>query len=88
MIESRIDEGKAEPSEVLNDILESTALAPTTIEEKHTELQQKILRQCVKDFLKGEMYFGYNFGNTSEFSLCNKCAMLIPLSRHHQVPAA
>lgn len=72
ILESRIDDGKEEPSEVLNDILESTAPAPATLEEKHNELEQKILRQCVKDFSKGEMYFSYNFGNTSYTSLYSR----------------
>lgn len=63
-LSERIDDGKDEPGDVLTDILQSTAPAPTTIEERNNELEEKILRQCVKDFSKGEMYFSYNFGNS------------------------
>ena len=61
-LNGRIDESDEEPADVLSNILQSTAPAPATIEDKHNELEEKILRQCVKDFSKGEMYFSYNFG--------------------------
>ena len=57
-----IDGGEQEPAEVLNDILETTAPPPTTLDEKHSELEEKILREVVKEYGKGEMYFAYNFG--------------------------
>lgn len=65
-----IDGGEQEPAEVLNDILETTAPPPTTLDEKHSELEEKILREVVKEYGKGEMYFAYNFDITR--SLQNK----------------
>ncbi|KAI0062325.1 hypothetical protein BV25DRAFT_670160 [Artomyces pyxidatus] len=62
--ESVIHGSMEEPSDVLHDILTTTAPPPATVEEKNSELEQKILRQTVKDFSKGEMYFAYNFDIT------------------------
>ncbi|KAI0054006.1 hypothetical protein FA95DRAFT_1551790 [Auriscalpium vulgare] len=59
-----IEEGAEEPHVVLNGILSATAPPPETLEEKTSELEEKILRQTVKDFSKGEMYFAYNFDIT------------------------
>jgi hypothetical protein len=52
----------SEPQEVLSRIIETAAPPPTTIREKYTELETKILRQIIKEFAKGEMYFAYDFG--------------------------
>ncbi|KAI0273575.1 SacI homology domain-containing protein [Gloeopeniophorella convolvens] len=69
-LDSLIHEGMGEPQRVLTEILETTAPTPTTIEEKHSELEAKILRQMVKEFAKGEMFFAHDFDITR--SLQNK----------------
>lgn len=57
-----IHEGKEEPAEVLESILAATAPAPVSSEEKTSELEEKIVKECIKEFTKGGMYFAYNFG--------------------------
>lgn len=61
-LDALIHEGMPEPQQVLSEIIETAAPPPATIKEKYTELEAKILRQTVKEFTKGEMYFAYDFG--------------------------
>ncbi|KAI9446507.1 SacI homology domain-containing protein [Lactarius indigo] len=61
-LDALIHEGMPEPQQVLNEIVNTTAPPPPTIEEKYSELEAKILRQTVKEYAKGEMYFAYDFG--------------------------
>ena len=50
---------------VLEDIIATTAPAPTTQEETHNQLEDKIVRETIREFSKGGMYFAYNFGQWS-----------------------
>jgi len=61
-LDSLIHEDMSEPQEVLSRIIETAAPPPITIREKYTELETKILRQTIKEFAKGEMYFAYDLG--------------------------
>jgi len=63
-LDALIHENMPEPREVLNRIIETAAPSPATISEKYTELEAKILRQTVKEFAKGDMYFAYDFDIT------------------------
>ena len=54
--------GKEQPAEVMESILASTAAPPATTEERHSELETKVIKECIKEFTKGGMYFAYNFG--------------------------
>lgn len=54
--------GNEHPAEVMESILASTAPPPDTTEERHSELETKVVRECVKEFTKGGMYFAYRFG--------------------------
>ncbi|TFY55822.1 hypothetical protein EVG20_g9178 [Dentipellis fragilis] len=63
-LDAIIHYGKEEPGEVLQEILTNTAPTPTSIEERHRELEEKILRECIREFAKNEMYFAYNFDIT------------------------
>lgn len=65
-LDSLIHEDMSEPQEVLSRIIEAAAPPPTTIREKYTELEMKILRQTIKEFAKGEMYFAYDFGKVMQ----------------------
>ena len=58
-------DGRQEPAEVLGDIIATTAPAPTTQEETHNQLEDKIVRETIREFSKGGMYFAYNFGQWS-----------------------
>ena len=51
-----------EPTEVLKDIITTTAPNPTTQEETHNQLEDKIVRETIREFSKGGMYFAYSFG--------------------------
>lgn len=51
-----------DPEEVINSIIASAAPPPQTAEEKHSELEEKIIRECVREYTRGGMYFAYTFG--------------------------
>lgn len=61
-LDALIHEGMPEPQQVLSEIIETAAPPPATIKAKYTELEAKIVRQTVKEFARGEMYFAYDFG--------------------------
>ncbi|KAJ7582942.1 SacI homology domain-containing protein [Mycena floridula] len=63
-LDSLIEEGDEVPAEVLGTILDATAPAPESTEEKHSELEDKIVKECIREFVKGGMYFAYNFDIT------------------------
>lgn len=50
------------PSEALQNILNKTSPTPPTIEERQSELDEKILKECIREYTKGGMFFAYNFG--------------------------
>ena len=54
--------GRQVPAELLGDILTATAPAPITQEDTHNQLEDKIVRETIREFSKGGMYFAYNFG--------------------------
>lgn len=56
--------GKEQPAEVMESILASTAPPPATTEERHSELERKVVRECIREFTKGGMYFAYTFDIT------------------------
>ncbi len=53
---------REEPAEVIKAIVDSTAPPPVTAEERHSELEDKVIRECIRQFSKGGMYFSYTFG--------------------------
>ena len=54
--------GREQPAEVMENILASTAPPPATTEERHSQLETKVVRECIREFTKGGMYFAYKFG--------------------------
>jgi hypothetical protein len=56
--------GEATPAQVLDSIVSSSAPPPTT-EEKYSALEDKIVRECIREYTKGGMYFAYDFGMAS-----------------------
>lgn len=54
-----LEEG--DPEEVLASIV---AAEPVSPEERHSELERKVIRECIKEFTKGGMFFAYNFDIT------------------------
>ena len=67
-LQNVLQEVGKEPARILNRIL-ALAPAPTTAEGKHSELEEKIIRECVKEFTRGGMYFAYNFGQLPSVSI-------------------
>ena len=64
ILDKLMHESKEERAEVIENILSSTAPPPATAEERHSEMETKIVRECIREFTKGGMYFAYNFGMT------------------------
>lgn len=62
VLDNMMNEGKEEPAQVIESILASTAPPPATSEERHSELETKVVRECIREYTKGNMYFAYNFG--------------------------
>lgn len=85
-IERLIHEKKAEPSEVLKNVLAAFTSQPASQEERHTELETKIVRECVRSFSKGGMYFAYTFGAFRSYkgSLINAYSSDITRSLQHK----
>ena len=61
-LDALIHEGMPEPQQVLSEIIKTAAPPPPTMKDKYSELEAKILRQTIKEYAKGEMYFAYDFG--------------------------
>jgi phosphatidylinositol 4-phosphatase len=61
-LESDIDEGNVDPNEAIGTILDKTAPPPATAAEKHSQLEDKILKETIQQFSKGNMYFAYTHG--------------------------
>jgi phosphatidylinositol 4-phosphatase len=53
------------PHKVVEAIVEATAPAPATTDEKHKELEEKVVRECISQLTKGGMYWAYTFGARS-----------------------
>lgn len=82
VLDRLMNEAKEEPAEVIESILASTAPAPATVEEKHLEMETKIIRECVREFTKGGMYFAYTFGM---YPFQTPSKVLLTSFRHHTI---
>ncbi|KAJ8462179.1 hypothetical protein ONZ45_g18030 [Pleurotus djamor] len=69
-----VQNGKGEPHEVINTIISSAAPPPETPEATNSELEAKIIRECIREYTKGGMYFAYSFDITR--SLQHKQSLL------------
>jgi hypothetical protein len=56
------EDGTIEPREVLHTIVQGTAPAPETQAAQNLELENKVVRECIREYTKGGMYFSYHFG--------------------------
>ena len=61
-LDTVLEDGRQEPAEALGDIIATVAPAPATQEETNNQLEDKIVRETIREFSKGGMYFAYNFG--------------------------
>ncbi|KAJ3576644.1 hypothetical protein NP233_g298 [Leucocoprinus birnbaumii] len=80
-----IQEARDKPTEVISTILATTAPPPATIEQKHNELEGKVIRECIREFTKGDMYFSYTFDLTR--SLEHKQERLAKSHKEHELLA-
>lgn len=71
-LDEMIKKGDKDPQEVLDAILAANERAPQTAEQKNSELEDKIIRECVNQYTKGGMYFSYTFGGYANLSLAHK----------------
>ncbi|KAF7363564.1 hypothetical protein MSAN_01013000 [Mycena sanguinolenta] len=72
-----------EPDAVLNKVIEMLAPAPTSAEEQHSELEDKIVKEVIREFSKGGMYFAYTFDITR--SLQHKQELVSKLQKRHSL---
>lgn len=61
-LDSIIQSAHGEPTAVIDTIIASTAPPPDSVEERHSELEERVVRECVREYTKGCMYFAYHFG--------------------------
>lgn len=61
-LDSILSAPRASPADIISSILAATAPPPATPEERTSELEDKIVRECVREYAKGGMYFAYSFG--------------------------
>jgi len=85
-LDSLFDNGGEEPEEALDSILEETAPQPATSEEQHSQLEDKIVRECIREYTKGGMYFAYTFGK-SHFVRSNTL-FIFRHPRHYEITSA
>lgn len=50
------------PADVLDNIINTHSPTPATAEQKNSELEDKIIRECISVYAKGGMYFAYRLG--------------------------
>lgn len=66
-----VDEAAVDPTvkrtEVVKSIVDATAPAPETTAAQHVELENKVVRECIREYTKGGMYFAYDFGGYLSF---------------------
>ena len=75
---SLVKDQSKNPEEVIESVVSSAAPPPQTTEEKHSELEEKIVRECIREYTRGGMYFAYSFGESCS-RLCHN-DLLIKLS--------
>ncbi|KIJ69320.1 hypothetical protein HYDPIDRAFT_79429 [Hydnomerulius pinastri MD-312] len=63
-LDSIIQGAQGEPEAVIDTILAATAPAPGSAEERHSELEDRVIRECIREYTKGCMYFAYHFDLT------------------------
>ncbi|EMD38456.1 hypothetical protein CERSUDRAFT_113620 [Gelatoporia subvermispora B] len=62
-IDAALMEGSQDPANLIDAILTENA-SPPTEEQKNSALELKIVRECIKEFTRGGMYFAYSFDVT------------------------
>ncbi|KIL00905.1 hypothetical protein PAXRUDRAFT_128798 [Paxillus rubicundulus Ve08.2h10] len=63
-LDSIVQRAQGEPVAVIDTITAATAPASEPIEERHSELEDRVVRECIREYVKGCMYFAYHFDLT------------------------
>ncbi|KAJ7709765.1 SacI homology domain-containing protein [Mycena rosella] len=84
-LDNIINSGQQEPAAVLSNLIETLAPAPASTEEQHSELEDKIVKECIREFTKGGMYFAYTFDITR--SLQQKQELVTKTQKQHALLA-
>ena len=79
-----IKQSSRTPAEIISGILNATAPPPLTHEEQKSELEDKIVKEVVREFCKGGMYFAYTFG-MFPFDLEMDLKFQCRFGRHYEV---
>ncbi|KAF7294817.1 hypothetical protein MIND_01019600 [Mycena indigotica] len=74
-----------EPAVVISNLIETLAPPPATPEEQHSQLEDKIIRECIREYTKGGMYFAYTFDITR--SLQHKQEQVAKSQKQHALLA-
>lgn len=64
LLDSIIHDAEGVPDKVISSIIAATAPPPDSSEERNSELEKRILRGCLREFTKGDMYFALHFDIT------------------------
>ncbi|EIN07173.1 hypothetical protein PUNSTDRAFT_126985 [Punctularia strigosozonata HHB-11173 SS5] len=83
VVDAAAEQDVQSPSEVLGDIIDSRAPEPKTQAEQHSELEDKILKEIIREYTKGGMYFAYTFDITR--SLQHKQEEIAKSKREHHL---
>ncbi|KAG0705071.1 SacI homology domain-containing protein [Suillus ampliporus] len=64
LLDSIVQDAEGEHDKVISSIIAATAPPPDSSEERNSELEERILRGCIREFTKGDMYFALHFDIT------------------------
>ncbi|PPQ63259.1 hypothetical protein CVT24_006784 [Panaeolus cyanescens] len=85
VLDKLMNDKREQSGEVIETILASTAPPPPTVEEKHSELEVKVVREIIREYTKGGMFFAHTFDITR--SLQHKQEQVLKLQKQHDLLA-
>ncbi|KAG2157447.1 SacI homology domain-containing protein [Suillus clintonianus] len=63
-LDSIVQDAEGVPGKVISSIIAAAAPPPNSSEERNSELEERIIRGCIREFTKGDMYFALHFDIT------------------------
>lgn len=83
LLDSIIHDAEGVPDKVISSIIAATAPPPDNSEERNSELEERILRGCLREFTKGDMYFALHFGECTHHNPLDM--QVIPFYRYYTI---
>jgi phosphatidylinositol 4-phosphatase len=84
-------DGRDEQQQAIQSIVQNAAQVPPTQAAQHSELENKVVREIIREYTKGGMYFAYNFGTfpshhrkSRPYILNMRCCIDITRSLQHK----